>query len=96
MTQIRKFFIDNLYLFSLIGDNLSYVDLNIDAEVDESGWKDVNISFPHGRIVKLLTCRSRLYNKICGAVVEFSKPIDTSSLKTIYGEIVQAIRSTKG
>ncbi|MGC9105654.1 MAG: hypothetical protein ACP5HQ_04435 [Thermoprotei archaeon] len=96
MSQIVKFFVHGIYLFALVENKLAYVDLDLDTNTNESGWKDVEITFPHGKVVRLLYCKSRLFNKVCGAIAELNSPIEGKNLEEIYDEIVQAVRNTIG
>jgi hypothetical protein len=83
-------------LFALVENKLAYVDLDLDTNVNESGWKEAEIVFPHGKVVRILFCRSRLFGKACGAIAELNTSVSQDNFEKIYDEIVQAVRSTIG
>ncbi len=93
--MIRKYYIDRMYLFSIVG-NLAYIDLNLESDKDLEGWIEVNIPTSFGTVVRLLYCKTRLFRRVCGAIVELSRLIDESEILKAYSEIVQSIRKTIG
>lgn len=93
--MIRKYYIDGIYLFSII-DNLAYLDINLNSNKDVEGWEDVEIPTEYGKVVKLLYCRSRLFAKVCGAIVKLDKAVNEDEVNGAYAAIVQEIRKAIG
>ena len=93
--MIRRYYIDGMYLFSII-DNLAYLDINLDSNKDIEGWEDIEIPTGYGKVVKLLYCRSRLFTRVCGAVVKLDRAVSEDEVNNAYTEIVQEIRKAIG
>ncbi|AWR94964.1 hypothetical protein [Acidianus brierleyi] len=70
--MIKQYLIDNKKVFVILNNStVLYADTDIKTKIvskENIEYKDVNIPFEYGKIVKIVTCKTSIYTYICNAV----------------------------
>ncbi len=92
--MIKQYLIDNKKVFIILNKSaILYADTDIKTKIEPKEnieYRDVNIPFDYGKIVKIVTCKTSIYSYICN-VVALLNSFDDNNLQVIYNRLLKEL-----
>jgi len=92
--MIKQYLIDNKKVFIILNNSaILYADADIKTKVEPKEkieYKDVDVPFKYGKIVKIVTCKTSIYSYICN-VVALLDNFDDNNITEIYQSLLKEL-----